>query len=136
MQYTKLPSLFPTSKELDSLMNELFGKSYTGDKYPATNLYKDGDDKYHIEIAVTGFRKEELDISLDKDTLVVTAIKETEELEETKDYMYRGIAKRNFTRSFKVHDIDTVDATVEDGILHIVLTPLVPEVTKKTILIN
>ena len=131
-------SVFPQTKDFDKLFDELFSHSFTSlksDKYPATNVYSE-DDVTYIEIAVTGFSKDDLDIVVDKDKLTVTATR-SEEDKDDREYFYKGIAKRSFTRTFQLaEDIEDVKANVENGILELRLVRSEPVDTSKRITIG
>lgn len=131
-------SALPQTKDFDKLFDDLWNSSFSSfksDKYPATNIYSE-DDVTHIEIAVTGFSKDDLDITIDKDTLTVSATRSEEDNAE-REYFHKGIAKRSFTRSFQLaENIEDVKANVENGILQLKLVRATPVDTSKKILIS
>lgn len=89
-------------------------------EYPASNIRKMSDDHYRIEISVAGFRKEDLKIELEDETLVVHGNTREESKEEKEDYLQRGIKARSFQQSFQLTEHDRVlDATLRNGILEI-----------------
>jgi molecular chaperone IbpA len=89
-------------------------------EYPASNIKKVDDDHYRIEVAVAGFRREDLHIELEDETLVVTGNRAEESKEEREDYLQRGIKSRSFRQSFQLTEHDRVlDATLKNGILEI-----------------
>lgn len=89
-------------------------------EYPASNIRKMSDDHYRIEISVAGFRKEDLKIELEDETLVVHGKTREESKEEKEDYLQRGIKARSFQQSFQLTEHDRVlDATLRNGILEI-----------------
>lgn len=74
---------------------------------------------YQIELAVAGYKKHELEVFVEDGTLVVEGNKEEE---KTQDYLYKGIAHRNFTRTWTLHpNLKVSNTTLVDGILTIVL---------------
>lgn len=96
--------------------------------YPPYNLVKVSDDQYQIQIAVAGFTKADLDISTKDGVLTVTG---NQANEDTAEYIYRGIARRNFVRTFRLAEyVEVTDATVEDGMLVINMKRELPEVMK------
>jgi len=109
----------------------------TGTNYPPYNVITtDDEDVFFIELAVAGFAKEDLDISVKEQVLTVKGeIKDSND--ETK-YAHRGIAARKFTREFALAEfIEVTGATAENGMLKISLERIVPEDKKpKTIKIK
>lgn len=109
----------------------------TGTNYPPYNVIKTEDeDVFFIELAVAGFAKEDLDVSVKEQVLTIKGeIKDSND--ETK-YAHRGIAARKFTREFALAEfIEVTGATAENGMLKISLERIVPEDKKpKTIKIK
>ena len=102
--------------------------------YPPYNIRKKADNKYILEIAVAGFRRKDLDVSLDNNTLVVEGMRDTTENE----YIHKGVSTRNFKRTWSLARYMEVDkADFEDGILKLELKRNLPEELKpKKIKIN
>jgi molecular chaperone IbpA len=99
--------------------------------YPPYNIIKEGEDSYKIEIAVAGFREDELDITVKDYTLTVTGEQKREETSEGPTYLHRGISARSFTRPFTLGDhIEVKGAVVENGLLVISLERNIPEEAK------
>jgi molecular chaperone IbpA len=97
--------------------------------YPPYNVRKTGDNTYTIEIAVAGFAQNEIDIEIDGDKLVVKGNVTTEN--EANDYLFKGIAARNFTRQFGLNDhVEVKDAELFNGMLKIALERMIPEAQK------
>ena len=97
------------------------------DAYPPYNIEKTGEGAYRIAMAVAGFSREELDISVQENTLVVTG-RANEQAQEAKEFLHRGIAKRAFERRFQLADVIKVTgASYENGLLHIDLVREIPE---------
>ncbi len=101
--------------------------------FPPYNIEKLGADAYRITMAVAGFTRAELDITVQENTLVVTgkAADEAQPAEQTylqRTYLHRGIAKRAFERRFQLADVIKVTgASFENGLLNIDLQREVPE---------
>ena len=103
--------------------------------YPPYNIVQVNEDEYFIEIAVAGLDEEDLEITQDQNTLVITgAIEVSEDL----NYLHKGIAGRNFRREFTLADhVEVVNADLNRGILLINLKREIPEAMKpKTIAIG
>lgn len=96
--------------------------------YPPYNIVKTGEDQYLIEIAVAGFNTEdEFNISVQDNVLVIAGSKN----EPSAEYLYHGIATRDFKREFTLASTIVVDkATLKDGILSIELRNVIPESMK------
>ena len=102
------------------------------ENYPPFDLIKLGDNDYRIELAVAGFKPDEIDITAQQNVLLVSGRKK-EEAEEGKgnNYIYRGIATRSFERRFALADhIQVKGADMKDGLLAIELVREIPEAMK------
>ena len=92
--------------------------------YPPYNIYKAEENKYVIELVVAGFGKQDVEITLDGDKLIVKG----ETKDDTQAFLYKGIATRAFTRSFVVDDQVVVQgAQMINGMLKIFLERIIPE---------
>jgi molecular chaperone IbpA len=103
--------------------------------YPPYNIVQVNEDEYFIELAVAGLDEDDLEITQDQNTLVITgAINVSEDL----NYLHKGIAGRNFRREFTLADhVEVVSADLNRGILLINLKRELPEAMKpKTIAIG
>lgn len=99
--------------------------------YPPYNIIKEGDDNYKIEVAVAGFREDELDITVKDSVLTVTGEQKREEDAEGLTYLHKGISARSFTRTFTLGDhVEVKGAVVQNGLLVISLEREVPEAAK------
>ena len=97
--------------------------------YPPYNIEKAGDDTYRIVMAVAGFSEAELSITQKEEELLVTG-KSLPGAEE-KEYLYRGIAAREFERRFQLADhVKVVGAGLANGLLTIELRREIPEEKK------
>ena len=97
--------------------------------YPPYNIEKTGEDTYQLTMAVAGFGPEDIDITAQDNTLVVTG-RATAEAQKA-EVLYRGIAGRAFERRFVLADHIVVDgADLRNGLLHVGLKRVVPEALK------
>jgi molecular chaperone IbpA len=113
----------------DMLENSTLGNG--GENYPPFDLIKTGENDYRIELAVAGFKPDEIDITAQQNVLVVSGRKKEESEEEASDYIYRGIATRSFERRFALADhIQVRGADMKDGLLSIELVREIPEAMK------
>ena len=113
----------------DMLENSSMGQSQ--ENYPPFDLIKLGDNDYRIELAVAGFKEDEIDITAQQNVLVVTGKKGDDNENRGQDYIYRGIATRSFERRFALADhIQVRGADLKDGMLSIELVREIPEAMK------
>ena len=97
--------------------------------YPPYNIAKVDDNKYVIEMAVAGFGKQNLNIELANNTLVISGDTSNDSGEGS--YLYKGIADRSFTRSFNIADtIEIKNAELINGMLKVWLENIIPESKK------
>ncbi len=97
--------------------------------YPPYNIEKTGEDTYRLTMAVAGFARDEVDVTVHENSLLVTG-KATKEEDEGR-YLHRGIARRAFERRFSLADhIKVVGASLDNGMLHVDLVHEVPEAAK------
>jgi molecular chaperone IbpA len=93
--------------------------------YPPYNIKKVEDNRYVIELAVAGFSKSEIEIEFMDDKLIV---KGSAADDNEGDWIYRGIATRNFTRTFLLNDqIEIKSADLVNGMLKVFLERIIPE---------
>jgi molecular chaperone IbpA len=101
------------------------------ENYPPFDLIKLGDNDYRIELAVAGFKSDEIDITAQQNVLIVSGKKREESEQHGLDYIYRGIANRSFERRFALADhIQVRGADLKDGLLAIELVREIPEEMK------
>ena len=93
-------------------------------KYPPYNLKKIDENKYTIELAVAGFAKTDIEVTLEGNKLVIKGAAKDDELPES--YIFKGIAGRNFERTFTLADkIEIKDAEIANGMLKVWLENMV-----------
>ena len=113
----------------DMLENSSTGQGQ--ENYPPFDLIKLGDNDYRIELAVAGFKPDEIDITAQQNVLIVSGKKGEESENRGQDYIYRGIATRSFERRFALADhIQVRGADLKDGLLAIELVREIPEAMK------
>ena len=101
-----------------------------GNGYPPYNIEKAGDNAYRIVMAVAGFSDAELNLTQKENELLVTG-QSAPNAEEGKEFLYRGIAGRNFERRFQLADhVKVAGAKLANGLLTIELVREVPEEKK------
>ena len=124
-------NLLPSTVGFDRLLSTLDEALNIPEKvltsYPPYNIAKVSEDKYVIELAVAGFKREEIDITLEDSKLTIQGNAKKDE-DGSKTYYHRGIALRNFTRVFTLADTVVVNsADLVDGMLVVELQNIIPE---------
>ena len=107
--------------------------------WPPYNIETLGENRYRIEIAVAGFRPDELNVEAKENVLIVAGRKTANDQgSDERQFLHRGLAERNFERRFQLADYVVVtDASLADGLLSISLKRELPEALKpRTIAIN
>lgn len=98
--------------------------------YPPYNIEKTGEDTYRITLAVAGFDKADLDVTVQENRLIVSGrlTDKAREQDEKTQYLYRGIAGRAFRHTFELADTVRVNgAELVNGLLHVDLVREIPE---------
>ena len=100
--------------------------------YPPYNIEQTSENSYRITLAVAGFAEADLSITVEDSALVIRG-RQTDD-SEGRIFLHRGIAARQFQRSFVLADgVDVGEAIMENGLLHVDLTRAVPERIVQTI---
>ena len=107
---------------------DLAGRADDAQSFPPYNIEKVGDGAYRISMAVAGFGEDELDLTVQENTLIVTGKAAAETEDKERQFLHRGIAKRAFERRFQLADVIKVTgASYAHGLLNIELVREVPE---------
>ncbi len=131
MRTIDLSPLYRSLVGFDRLADQLdaAARNEAASGYPPYNIERTGENDYRIEIAVAGFKPEELNVEVKENLLTVTGRKAAND--ETKQYLHRGLAERNFERKFQLTDyLIVVDADLSNGLLSIALKRELPEALK------
>jgi HSP20 family molecular chaperone IbpA len=103
--------------------------------YPPFNIEQTSDFSYRITLAVAGFGDDDLSITVEERQLVIRG--RLDEDIEGRVFLHRGIAGRQFQRSFVLADgVEVGEAIMENGLLHVDLTRSKPETVVQTITIK
>jgi HSP20 family protein len=113
---------------LPSLIDEMFQNDFNGGSsmrtsQPAVNI-SESDDKFHLEMIIPGFKKEDVAIEVDKDILTISSEVEEQNEEKTEQFTRKEFTKRSFKRSFNLPETvnqNDIDGSYEDGVLSITL---------------
>ena len=124
---------YPHMLGFEQLERLLERTAKTGNEgYPPFNIEQTSDFSYRITLAVAGFADEDLAITVEDRQLVIRG-RHTDNVDE-RVFLHRGIASRQFQRSFVLADgVDVGEAIMENGLLHIDLTRSQPETVVQTI---
>ena len=105
------------------------------DGYPPYNIEQTSENSYRITLAVAGFAEDDLSITVEDNALVIRG-RQTDD-SEGRVFLHRGIAARQFQRSFVLADgVEVGEAAMENGLLHVDLNRAVPERVIQTIQIR
>ena len=111
---------------MDHLVTLHSNNNLTTNEYPPYDIIKEGENNYKIELAVAGFKKDELSIQLKENTLTIKG--ETNSKNSDGEYLHKNIARRSFSKGFSLADnIEIGSASFEDGVLSVNLTQNIPE---------
>lgn len=120
-------------EQLDRLVERSAKSGSEG--YPPYNIEQTSECSYRITLAVAGFGEDDLAITLESNQLVVRG-RQSEDV-DGRVFLHRGIASRQFQRSFVLADgVEVSGAALENGLLHIDLHRAAPETVVRTIAIN
>ena len=102
-----------------------------GEGYPPYNIEQIGETGLQITLAVAGFTMDDLDVEIESNQLTIRGKQQDD---DERIYLHRGIAARQFQRSFVLADgIEVRGASLDNGLLHIALERVVPESTARKI---
>jgi len=130
----KDPFFIGFNRELERMAN-VHSAHQSRQTFPPYDVLKLDEDTYQVTLAVAGFTKEDINLSVDDGTLIISG-----EITEVTDaeVLHKGIASRKFTRSFALGEyMEVSSASLKDGMLNINISRLIPEDKKpKTIKIK
>ncbi|MEL6463589.1 MAG: Hsp20 family protein [Pseudomonadota bacterium] len=123
---------YPHMLGFEQLERLLERTAKSADGYPPFNIEQTSDYSYRITLAVAGFAEDDLSITVEDRQLVIRG-RQTEDT-ENRVFLHRGIAARQFQRSFVLADgVEVGEAVMENGLLHVDLTRAQPETIVQTI---
>ncbi len=103
--------------------------------YPPFNIEQSSDHSFRITLAVAGFSEEDLSITVEDRQLNVRG--NQQDIEDDRVFLHRGIAARQFQKSFVLAEgVEVGAASMENGLLHVDLTRSLPDTIVQTIVIN
>ena len=105
-----------------------------GNNYPPFNIAKVSENRYQIDIAVTGFMKDEVAVTVEANELTVRGERKRDD-DAAIEYLHRGLALRDFERTFTLAEhMKVLGASVSNGILHIEIERELPEAMKPRVI--
>lgn len=114
-------------------MERRFANSVSNN-YPPHNILKTGENQYEIQLAVTGFNKTEISVTVENNVLIVKGESMTTDY-APEQYLHRGLATRDFVKEFPLAEhIEVVGAQTENGLLTVKLVRNVPESAKPKVI--
>src|SRR5215475_8531528 len=137
---SRVPSLSsPFLLGFDEIERALDRVTKASDGYPPYNIERlaadqDGPERLRITLAVAGFTREQLEVTLEENQLVIRGKQHDD---KSRQYLHRGIASRQFQRTFVLADgMEVLSADLKNGLLSIDLVRPEPQRTVKTINIS
>ena len=134
LNLTKLDPFFVGFDRMFTTLDEQVNRGYNVPSYPPYNIIKLDELRHVIEVAVAGFTKEDIDITLQEGKLSIVGVHpevRNQTGNECDNFVYKGIAERNFERTFTLADTVVVkSAELEHGVLKIYLENELPEEKK------
>ncbi len=127
MRNVDFSPLYRNAIGFDRLLNlmETGSAKNSSNGYPPYNIEQKDEHNFRITMAVAGFAEEQLDLTQNDNMLIVKGERKEE---EGKNYVYQGIAERDFERKFQLADyVKVTGASMENGLLHIDLVREIPE---------
>ena len=131
MRTVDFSPLYRSLVGFDRLVEQLEqAKSESASNWPPYNIESTGEDAWRIELAVAGFKTDELNLEVNQNLLTVTGRKTANDDGERR-YLHRGLAERDFERRFQLADhVFVTNAALENGLLTIDLKRELPEAMK------
>ena len=128
--------LRPVSVGFDSVFDHfesLFNESPSlHTNYPPYDIVKTDEHSYVIELAVAGFSKKDIEVTVENGVLTVVSDREGKAETSGEEIIHRGISKRYFKKSFSISDdVEIRGAELKDGLLRISMEKIIPESRKR-----
>ena len=96
--------------------------------FPPYNIVKTGENEYDVELALAGFNKKDIDVTVEDGILTIKSIVKEAKDKKEDGVIHKGIAKRMFTKSFTIaDDVEVKGAELKDGLLKVSLEKIVPD---------
>lgn len=116
---------------MDEWFNRFGSLHQTQTNYPPYNVIKESNTEFRLEIALSGFKKNQITVYTENNKLYVEG---TRENDDAKEYVHQGLAQRAFTRAWTISDdVEVKEVKFDDGLLDIKLVKVVPEHQKRKV---
>lgn len=135
-QLTKLDALSRALIGFDTMFDQMERRyaNSVNNNYPPHNILRLDENEYAIQIAVTGFEKAEISVTVENNVLVVKGESMTTEY-APEQYLHRGLATRDFIKEFPLAEhIEVVGAETKNGMLVVKLVRNIPESAKPKVI--
>ena len=122
----------PHAVGLSDVFHRLDSMTQHDKNYPPYNLIKYDASNYEVQIALAGFKPEEIEVSTESNILRIAT---THARQDPKiEYVHKGVSKRSFTRTWQLgDDVRVTDVDFVDGLLRVSLEKIIPEHQRKTV---
>ena len=136
------PSILGRSVGFDQIFDS-FAKTFdddffnTSSNYPVYDILKTGENKYDVEVALAGFSRKDISVSVNDGMLSIESVKNqtAKEKDENGNVIHKGIAKRYFKKSFSIADnCEVKGAELKDGLLKVSLERIIPDTQKAKVI--
>jgi molecular chaperone IbpA len=122
----------PFAVGLEDVFNQLETMSGHNTSYPPYNVIKHDSANYEIEIALAGFKADEIEVSTEQNILKVAS--KIEKRDTKRNYVHKGLSKRSFVNTWQLgEDVKVSSVEFTDGLLSILLEKIIPEHQRKTL---
>lgn len=116
---------------MDEWFNRMGALHQTETNYPPYNTIKESETEFRLEVALAGFKKNEITVYTENNKLFIEG---TKEYDNGKEYIHHGLANRAFTRVWTISDdVEVRSVSFEDGLLTIKIARIIPEHQKKKV---
>ena len=104
-----------------------YGAGSPGGAYPPYNIVKESNVKWRIELALAGWKKEDIEVTTESNIMIVKS-RCQEEAPDQEQYLHKGVAGRSFTRGFNLSDdVEIGEVEFNNGLLTIELKKVIPD---------
>jgi len=129
-----IPTIHRYSVGLDEMFDTLLRNvnATTSSNYPPYNIIRYDENRYAVELAVAGFKEDEIDVTVEEGYLTVEGHQKVElSTDATVSYLHHGISKRDFRKTWPLgNHVEVTGANFADGILTVNLERIIPEELK------
>jgi len=116
---------------MDEWFNRFGALHQTETNYPPYNVIKESNTEFRLEVALAGFKKNQITVYTENNKLFIEGTKDTE---NSKEYVHQGLANRAFTRSWTISDdVEVKEVLFEDGLLSVKISKVIPEHQKRKV---